>query len=430
MNAIPRTGGLDNTLAFKREPYVYISRRCRSLNTDVFETRLLGRKTLCMRGRAAAELFYDPRYFMRHGAAPEPLQKTLLGATGVQTLDDAAHRHRKAMFLALLSANRVGTLGAIFRQDMQRSALTWSRRPRIVLYDELQQVLTRCVCAWAGVPLEREDLPRRTAQLVAMFDSAGRGGMRHFRSRIARRQAEFWLMDLIERVRNGTFKVVEDSALDRVALHRGLSGELLPPQAAAVELLNVLRPTVAVAVYIVFMVHALHSFPESRALLGQADGAIANAFVQEVRRFYPFFPAVPAKVRAAFEWHGYEFPAGTRALLDLYGINHDERIWDAPDDFRPQRFLRWDGNAYELVPQGGGDYLTHHRCPGEWLTVELMRQSLEFFTKDIRYTVPPQDLSIDTRRLPALPASRMILSEISTLLGSYSVSPQYHEDTD
>jgi fatty-acid peroxygenase len=117
-------------------------------------------------------------------------------------------------------------------------------------------------------------------------------------------------------------------------------------------------------------------------------------------------------------------------LLDLYGINHDERIWDAPDEFRPQRFLRWDGNAFEFVPQGGGDHLHHHRCPGEWLTVELMRQSLEFFTKDIRYSVPPQDLAIDTRRLPALPASKMILSEVSSMLGSYSVSTLYHEDTD
>lgn len=416
MNGIPRTGGLDNTLAFKRDPYDYISRRCQSLNTDVFEARLLGRRTLCMRGRAAAELFYDPRYFMRHGAAPEPLQKTLLGTTGVQTLDDAAHRHRKAMFLALLSATRVRTLGAIFRQDMQRSARDWARRSQIVLYDELQLIITRCVCAWAGVPIEPDAVPKRTAQLVAMFDWAGRGGMKHFRSRLARRQAEHWMIDLIERVRAGTFTPVEDSTIDRIALHRDLGGNLLPPEAAAVEVLNVLRPTVAVSVYIVFLVHALHRFPETRAFVEQADAPLANAFVQEVRRFYPFFPAVPAKVRAAFRWNGYHFTEGTRALLDLHGINHDERIWDEPNEFRPQRFLRWDGTAYEFVPQGGGDHLKHHRCPGEWLTLELMRQSLEFFTNDIRYTVPPQDLTIDTRRLPALPRSKMILSDVTRTL--------------
>src|SRR5690606_33000534 len=146
------------------------------------------------------------------------------------------------------------------------------------------------------------------------------------------------------------------------------------------------------------------------------SGPIADAFVHEVRRFYPFFPAVPAKVRAGFRWNGYEFQQGTRALLGLHGINHDERTWDAPHEFRPERCLRRNGEAYELVPQGGGDHLEHHRCPGEWLTIELMRQALEFFTKDIRYEIPPQNLTIDTRRLPALPRSGLILSGISSRL--------------
>ena len=415
MSGIPKTGGLDSTLAFKREPYEYISQRCKNLNTDVFETRLLGRRTLCMRGRAAAELFYDPRYFMRRGAAPEPLQKTLLGTKGVQTLDDAAHRHRKAMFLALLSAARVARLGAMFRQDLHRRAQQWSKRPQIVLYDEVQQVLTRCVCAWSGVPLTADELPKRTAQLVAMFDWAGRGGMKHVRSRLARHQTEQWIGSLIEQTRAARLKPAEDSALERIALHRDLSGNLLSPQAAAVEVLNVLRPTVAVSVYIVFLVHALQQFPAARQLILQGRGAIAEAFVQEVRRFYPFFPVVPAKVRAAFSWNGYDFPQGARALLDLHGINHDERIWEAPDEFRPERFLQQRGDAFEFVPQGGGDHLKHHRCPGEWLTIELMRHALEFFTRDIRYEVPPQDLSLDTKRLPALPKSRMILSGIGLI---------------
>jgi fatty-acid peroxygenase len=413
MTEIPREGSIDSTLALKREPYEFISRRCERLNTDVFEARLLGRKTLCMRGRAAAEVFYDPRYFMRHGAAPEPLQKTLLGTTGVQTLDDARHRHRKAMFLALLSAARVKDLGELFREGLRHAARSWAQRSRIELYNELHLILTRCVCAWASVPVPAEDLPKRASQLTAMFDFAGRAGVKHLRSRLARRQAEHWVSQLIEGVRAGTVHAAEDSALDRIAFHRDVDGELLATQPAAVELLNVLRPTVAVSVYVVFIVHALHEFHDARRLLEGVDQAAADAFIHEVRRFYPFFPAVPARVRAPFRWKGYDFEVGTRALLDLHGINHDERIWDSPAEFRPQRFLRWSNDAYEFVPQGGGDHLQHHRCAGEWLTIELMRQALAFFTKDISYSVPSQDLSLDTRRLPALPRSKMILSGIS-----------------
>jgi fatty-acid peroxygenase len=413
MTEIPRARGLDSTLALKREPYEFISSRCERLNTDVFETRLLGRKTLCMRGRAAAELFYDGRYFMRHGAAPEPLQKTLLGTTGVQTLDDASHRHRKAMFLALLSSARVKALGNLFREELLRAAQSWTQRSRIVLYDELHLILTRCVCAWASVPVPPEDLEERAAQLTAMFDFAGRAGVKHLRARFARRHAEQWISKLIEAVRAGTLHAAEDSALDRISFHCDVDGQLLAPQPAAVELLNVLRPTVAVSVYIVFIVHALHQFPEARRLLDDGESSAADGFVHEVRRFYPFFPAVPARVRAPFRWGGYDFEKGTRALLDLHGINHDARIWDSPEEFRPRRFLRWSDNSYEFVPQGGGDHLQHHRCAGEWLTVELMRQALAFFTNDVSYSVPAQDLSVDTRRLPALPRSKMVLAGIS-----------------
>src|SRR3546814_9974873 len=66
---------------------------------------------------------------------------------------------------------------------------------------------------------------------------------------------------------------------------------MLSPRVAAVELLNILRPTVAVSVFITFTAHALHQLPACRQNL-QADDGYLECFVQEVRRFYPFFPAV------------------------------------------------------------------------------------------------------------------------------------------
>ena len=42
--------------ALLRDGYRFISRRCDRLRTDVFGTRLLFEKTICMRGEAAARL--------------------------------------------------------------------------------------------------------------------------------------------------------------------------------------------------------------------------------------------------------------------------------------------------------------------------------------------------------------------------------------
>jgi fatty-acid peroxygenase len=180
-----------------------------------------------------------------------------------------------------------------------------------------------------------------------------------------------------------------------------------------VELLNILRPTVAISVYIVFLAHALHEHPQYRDALRRGDSYLTEAFVQEVRRFYPFFPATTARVRHEFDWNGLHFPAHIRVLLDLHGINHDDRVWDAPQEFRPERFIKWDGDAFTFVPQGGGDHQTNHRCPGEWATIEIMKTALEFFVNGIRYEVPQQDLRVNETRLPALPKSKFVISKVA-----------------
>lgn len=403
----------DESLAFKRDPYRFIAKRCRQFASDVYETRLFLRKTTCVTGVAAAQLFYDGDRFARHGAAPEPLQKTLLGVGGVQSLDGAAHQHRKAMFLALMTAGRIRELADVFDDELRAAAAEWQGKERIVLYDALQPVLTRAVCKWSGVPLTPREIDRRTKQLAALFDAAGRFPA-HFKSRLDRTRAEDWAAGLIENVRLGAIMPPAHTALREIALHRDLEGQLLSAQTAAVELLNVLRPTVAVSVYIVFCAHALQQFPEAAEGLRTGGQPYMDAFISEVRRFYPFFPAVPAKVRQPFRWGGHDFPRNRRVMLDLHGINHDERVWPEPETFQPQRFLQWHGDAYSFVPQGGGSYQLQHRCPGEWITVALMRTAIDFFTKTIRYNIPAQDLRVDTTRLPALPRSRFVISAVRT----------------
>jgi len=191
-----------------------------------------------------------------------------------------------------------------------------------------------------------------------------------------------------------------------------LNGELLTPHVAAVELINVIRPTVAVSVDMIFVAHALHAHPEVRERLRAEDDGYAGRFVQEVRRHYPFFPAVAARTRQAFEWNGFQFPEGRRVILDLYGTNQDSRTWERPEEFEPERFRRWDGSPFNFIPQGGGDHRADHRCPGEWIAIELMKLAAEFFARRTSYDMPEQDLRIEWSRLPALPRSRFVISNV------------------
>lgn len=416
--AIPRDKSIESTAAFRLDPYGFISKRCRQLGSDVFEARLMLRRTICMTGREAAELFYDPKRFIRKGGNPGPIVKTLLGKGGVQNLDDEAHGHRKRMFLSVLAPERVAGLADATADAWHAAARRWGEKGEVVLYDELHELLTRAVCAWAGVPLPEDDVRKRTRQLTALFDKAGSVGPGHLWSRWCRARADAWAAGLVEDVRAGRLDAPAESALRIIATHRELGGDLMPPKVAGVELVNVLRPTVAISVFIVFAAHALHQHPECRRRLQANEDGYAELFAQEVRRFYPFFPAIGARVREDFEWRGFPFPRGRRVMLDLYGINHDPRIWGDPDDFRPERFRETDAGPFGFVPQGGGEYANGHRCPGEPTTVELMKVSLRFLAGGLAYEAPEQDLSIDMKRLPALPRSRFVMRNVKLREGA------------
>ena len=202
------------------------------------------------------------------------------------------------------------------------------------------------------------------------------------------------------------------SPLNVVARFRGRDGRLLDTEVATVELLNLLRPTVAVARYVTFTALALHKHPDARARIDSgADGSV-EAFVQEVRRFYPFFPFVGGIARNAFDWRGHRFAPGTWFLLDLYGTDRDPRIWGDPDAFRPERFMQWKEDPYNFIPQGGGDHYHNHRCAGEWITISLMKCALCLLLDTMHYEVPRQDLRVSLSHMPAIPASRFRIREV------------------
>ncbi len=101
-------------------------------------------------------------------------------------------------------------------------------------------------------------------------------------------------------------------------------------------------------------------------------------------------------------------------LLDLYGTDHDEHIWQEPDSFWPERFLNWHDNAYNFIPQGGGEVMGY-RYPGEWATIEELNLALRFLTREMTYQVPVQNLKINLRRIPTLPKSRFLRKNVQAV---------------
>ncbi|OKK22280.1 cytochrome [Streptomyces sp. CB00455] len=407
----------DSTLALLAHGYAWMPNRMRNAVDGTFRTRLLGRPTIALRGPEAVDFFYDEKHVLRTAALPDPVLDTLFGQGAVHTLDGDAHRVRKAMFLALLQDEAgVAALGEHVGRRW-REAVSGRAPGRVKLFDVAAEVLARAVCDWADVPLSDAAAAEMARDCASMVDGFATPGPRHLRARRARRRQEEALASLIATVRGtprapaaSEFPETDGagSALEAVARHRDLDGNLLDPHTAAVELLNIIRPTVAVAWFATFAAHALHRWPPHRDLLrSDPQGAYAEAFAHEVRRFYPFAPFVGGLAARDLTWRGESVAKDTLVLLDLYGQNHDPALWEHPYRFDPHRFTGPQdpqGRLDDLVPQGGGDPARGHRCPGEAVTVTALAVIVTELAR-LDYGVPDQDLTISLSRMPTLPRS-------------------------
>ena len=415
---IPSDRSADSTMALLRQGYTFISDRCRQLGNDVFRTRLLLTPAVCLQGEEAARVFYAPDRFTRRRALPMFTFRLLQDKGSVAALDGTAHHHRKRMFLDLLTPpEAVAGMRASFEAAWRAALPKWQLQAPLSLHDALRPVLFRAVCDWAGLPTDEAHTAAHVCEIGAMIDHAGAAGPENWWAALLRRRTERWLREEVIRLRAEGPGAPGSSPARALAHHRDEHGRLLDAKVAAVELLNIVRPTVAVSRFITFAALALHQNPEWRERLARQDDGPAHwRFVQEVRRLAPFFPAVGGRVLQPFEWRGQRFRKGEWVILDLYGTDHDGRAWRDPERFDPERFREWDGSPFNFVPQGGGDVAVNHRCPGENITIALTEAAVRFLTRELTYSVPAdQDLSVDLGAIPALPRSGFVIANIGAV---------------
>lgn len=388
---------VDCGLALLHTGYPYLLGLRRRWRTATAEIRLLGRRTTVLSGPDGVQLFYNEALVRRRGAIPAPLRNTLFGKGAIHGLDDEEHKHRKAMFVELLTpeaARAIATEAAgLWAADVQRAL------DPVGVFESAVEVHCAAACRWAGVPDAMVDR-RLGDDLALIVDGFGSVGRRGLRARLARRRVDRWAQRVISRVRGGYEHADPDSALAVIATASRLDGRQLPARVAAVELINVLRPTVAVAYFVAFAAHAVRTQPGLRDRLAGADDATYEAFAHELRRHYPFVPMLAARVRRPITFHGRPLTPGRRVLLDVYGTLHDPELWDEPQRFDLDRFRGTEpGECF--VPQGGGDVRTGHRCPGERIAVELIKTATRHLVDQPVGADVPCHIPLD--RLPTRP---------------------------
>jgi fatty-acid peroxygenase len=403
---LPRPTG-DLALKLWREGYrALAAERLRHEDPDAFPGTLLGRRTAVVRGPEGVRLFYDADVVERRRAVPAPLAALLFGRGAVHGLDGAEHAARKRLFLDLLTEERFAPLADAVAKELTRRAGTWAGH-EVVVHDELVETYGGEVIRWAGVDLPEAQRRRWSHRLAAIVDGFGMAGTAYARGWAARTVADRWAARLVDEARSGRRPAPADSVL------AALAGADLPARVAGVELLNVLRPAVAVAWPGTFAVLALSQHPQwrenLRALTAGGDDVDTRrvAFGHEVRRLYPFVPALAGRTRRPVRAAGVDLQRGDRIVLDVVGTDQDPQLWHDPHEFLPDRFADVQPDPHTYVPQGGGDPATGHRCPGESLTVRLLAETIGVVA-DLDFEVVSRP-AYDPARMPTRPADGLVI---------------------
>jgi cytochrome P450 len=107
----------------------------------------------------------------------------------------------------------------------------------------------------------------------------------------------------------------------------------------------------------------------TREGLDDGDTTYLDAVIKETLRLRPTVPITARKLRVPYEVDGNMYPAGTVLMPSIYLLHRNPDVYEAPDEFRPERFIDRQPPPYAYIPFGGGV----RRCLGAGFALAEMR---------------------------------------------------------
>ena len=138
-----------------------------------------------------------------------------------------------------------------------------------------------------------------------------------------------------------------------------------------------------------------------------------KAVLKEVLRLHPPSPLlVPHESTTPAVVRGYEIRARTVLFVNVWAIGRDPAAWDAPEEFRPERFVGggpaadFRGTDYQFIPFGAG----RRMCPGINFALPVVELALASLLRHFDWELPggmrPADL--DMGEAPGLTTPRRV----------------------
>jgi cytochrome P450 family 135 len=398
----PRLPPLALTLVWALAP-TWVMDQCARRYGDTFTLTFgpSGRKLVMLSDPAAVKaVFTAPPEVAPSAAGASPIAP-VMGPSSVITLTGPEHMRQRKLLLPPFHGERMREYEEVIVQATRRSMAEWplgqpmklSRRTRAITLE----VILRAVF---GVEAERMGALRDAigglltpGQTPALLLAALRRpvearptgaigrALDHLDeviyAEIARRRAQ---EDLGQR----------NDILSLLLLSRDEEGLEMTDQELRDELVTLLlagHETTATAV--AWAIERLVRHPAKLArLVAEIDAGEGDEYMQavisETLRVRPVVPMVVRVLQAPLQVGGRELPAGTRVVPSIYLTNRNPKAYDAPKEFRPERFLDKPPETFSWIPFGGGI----RRCIGASFATLEMKLILQTVLSELAPELP------------------------------------------
>ena len=412
---------LGETLSLLQNPFRFLEDRQQRYG-PVFKSRILGRNTVFLSGLSGAEAFYNRENVVRSDAHPFTLVE-LFGGVNMEMYDGPKHAALKSMAIGAFDLAAIAGYVPDMQQGIEQELAELARRDEFSATVELRRLSIATICGnlmgIAPGPLT-DDITRDYGivlnGLIALpipLPMLAYGRARAARDRLLQR-----IRELIKERRGRP----GPDALSRLLAARSTDGRVYTDEEALLEVHHVV-----IAGFIVYaiMAEGMRRLAEEPELLDRCLAEVREQVksrelelealqrlptltnvVLEAKRYVPLVPLAFGRANRSFVVEGRVVPEGWRVYLALWLNNRDPSVFSHPDVFEPDRFdihraehLR---HPMSFIPQGAAP-MTGHQCLGLDYSTYLTLTFLTLLLRDYEWSLPPQDLSTNWRKLPPEP---------------------------
>jgi cytochrome P450 family 135 len=413
-------------MRFSRDPLGFFERP-RQRYGDVFTVSFPGFRHLVYVADPALvkQVFTgDPAHF-HAGEANATVLEPALGPNSVLTLDEAEHMRQRKLLLPAFHGESVRRYGDTIREVTERDMESWPVGEPFALHPHTRaitlEVILRAVFGLRGearlAPARRviAEFARRS-DVVLLFPflrrSFGRFSpwARFLRARAALDELVY---EEIAARRADPSRHERDDVLSLLLGATHDDGSPMSDQELRDELVTVIgagheTTATALAWAMERLLRAPRVLASLRESLQAAEDEYLDATIKETLRVRPVITDVARKLTAPTEIGGYELPAGTFVMPAIAALHQRGDLFTDPGEFRPERFLKGEGEGYGWIPFGGGV----RRCIGAAFAQYEMRIVLRAILERAELRAPdPRPERSKTRNITLAPArgARIVL---------------------